>query len=92
MENASLEPTGILSLRLNQSVAHIMNEAKNKDRCALHYWSTGIRYEVQIMARLSFNITLCTKCYGLFHRLQDLNSMKHRINNYILNDIERAGR
>ena len=43
------------------------------------------------MACLSCNISLCTKCYGLFHRVQDLNSMKHRIKNDILNDIERAG-
>ena len=91
MENASLEPTGILSLQLNRSVDHIIDEAKKKARCALHYWASGIRYEGQIVACLSCNISLCTKCYGLFHRVQDFNSMKHIIKDDILNDIERAG-
>ena len=50
VDNASLEPTGRLSLQLNRSVDHIIDEAKNKFRCALHYWASGIRYEGQIVA------------------------------------------
>ena len=76
---------------MNQSVDQIIDKAKKKARCALHYWSVGIKYKGQIVAYLSCNISLCTKCYGIFHRLQDLNSMKHRIKNDILNDIERDG-
>ena len=81
-----------MSLRLNQSVDHIIDEAKKKARCANHYWAAGIRYKGKIVACLSCNTSLLTKCYGLFHRVQDLSSMKHIINNDILNDIERAGR
>ena len=91
MDNASLYPTGILSLWLNRSVDHIIYKAENKVRCALHYLDTGIRYEGQIVACLSCNISLLTKCYRLFHRVQDLNSMKLRVKNDILNDIERSG-
>ena len=83
-----MEPTGRLSLRLNISVDNIIDEAKNKSRCALHYLDSGIRYEGQIMACLSCNISLCTKCFGLFRRVQDLNSTKNIIKNDILNDIE----
>ena len=91
VENASLEPTGRLSPWLNQSVDQIIDEAKKKARCALHYWSAGIRYEGQIVAYLSCNISLCTKCYGMLHIVQYLNSTKYRINNDILNKIEHAG-
>ena len=91
MDNDSLEPTVRLSLRFNQSVDHIIDEDKKKSRCALHYSAAGIGYKVQIVACLICNISLCTKCYGLFHRVKDFNSMKHRIKNDILNDIERAG-
>ena len=79
VDNNSLEPTGILSMRLNQSVDHIIYEAKKKARCTLQYWAAGIRYEGQIVACLSCNISVCTKCYGLFFRVQDLISMKHTI-------------
>ena len=87
VDNASLEPTGRLSLQLNRSVDQNVDEAKKKARCALHYLAAGIRYKVQIVDCLSCNIILCTKCYGLFHRVQDFNSIKHRIKTDILNDI-----
>ena len=92
MDNAILEPTGRLSLQLNRGIDNNIDEDKKKARCALHYWDASIRYEGQIVAFLSCNISLCTKCYGLFHRVQDLNYMKHRMKNDILNDIECAGR
>ena len=85
-----MEPTGRLSLQLNRSVDHIIDEAKNESRCAIHYWSAGIIYEVQIVDCLSCNINLFTKCYGLFQRVQRLNYMKPRIKNDILNEIERS--
>ena len=44
------------------------------------------------MACISCNINLYTKCYGLFHRVQYLNDIKHKIKNDILNDIDRSGR
>ena len=53
VDNANLDPMGILSLRLNRSVDHIIDNAKKKFRCALHYWAAGIRYEGQIVACLS---------------------------------------
>ena len=92
VENASMEPTERLSLRMNRSVDIIIDKDKKKSRCALHYWSSGIRYKGQILACLSCNISMCTKYYVLFHRVHYLNSNKHRIKNDILNDIERAGR
>ena len=81
VDTASLEPTGRLSLRLNRSVDHIPDESKNKARCCLHWWAANVRLEGQILACLSCNVTLCTKCFGLFHRVQDLNAMKERIKN-----------
>ena len=53
VENASLEPTGRLSLRFNRNVDHIINEAKNKAKCALDYCTADIIYEVQIVACFS---------------------------------------
>ena len=44
-ENASLEPTGRLRRQLNLSIDHIIDEAKKKYRCALHYWDAGIIYK-----------------------------------------------
>ena len=87
-DNANLEPTERLSLRLNHNVDYIIDDFKKKYRCEIHYWAAGIK----TMDCLSCSISMCNKCCGLFHRVQDLNSMKHRIHNYILNDIEHAGR
>ena len=53
LDNASLDHTGRSSLRLNQSVDHIINEAKNKAKCALDYCTADIIYEVQIVACFS---------------------------------------
>ena len=68
-DDASLEHIGILSPLLSQSVDNIKEEAKKKPRCELQYWYAGIRYEGQILTYISYNISLCTKCYGLFHRV-----------------------
>ena len=63
----SLNPSGSLSMRLNQDKPHMPGEAKKNARCSLHRWA-GTETELGVMRCTTCNVSLCLKCWIPFHQ------------------------
>ena len=77
--DASLCPReGTLNCRLNKSIDHIPVEATGRARCRLHWWG-GIETQAKILACPGCGVSLCVKCYRLFHTEADIVGMKDKL-------------
>lgn len=77
--DASLCPsTGTLRCRLNRNLDHKPASAGKRARCRLHWWG-GIETQSKIIACPTCSVSLCSKCYSLFHQEADLVGMKDRL-------------
>eukprot|EP00957_Ditylum_brightwellii_P022951 1732026-Ditylum_brightwellii.AAC.1 len=47
--------------------------------CQLHCWAAGEECNGQTIVCETFNITLCTACFGVFHSEYNLVNMKKRL-------------
>ena len=73
------ERKGLLRKRLDTLLDHLPEPArKAKPRCGLHHWLNK-RKEAKIAFCPTCRVHLCLTCYGMFHRIGPLVSMKTKL-------------
>ena len=68
VSDTSLCPSsGVLKCRLDKNLDHIPDEAPKRARCRLHWWG-GVETQAKNLVCPTCAVSLCTKCYQLFHK------------------------
>ena len=89
--DASLDEQGALSTRLDRSLDHFFERSPSKrPKCSLHWWAADKRLEKDIFHCPSCRVNLCVDCYGLFHRIPGLVSIKTKLC-YDMQEDSRSG-
>ena len=70
--------TGTLKCWLDQNLDHIPEAEAPRARCRLHWWG-GVETQAQILTCLACGVSLCSKCYRLFHTKPNIVSMKSKL-------------
>ena len=79
VSDTSLCPSsGVLKCRLDKNLDHIPDEAPKRARCRLHWWG-GVETQAKILVCPTCAVSLCTKCYRLFHKEPNIVSMKSKL-------------
>lgn len=73
MTNETMGPHGVLSKRYNLDLNHFPHEAKERAYCGLHKWVDDTVTQRNV---LTCNVNLCVKCYGIFHKIRNVNELK----------------
>ena len=57
----------------------ISHQYKKEARYQLHYWATDTKYRAQFIFCQTCEVTLCLKCFKLFHIVEDLIGQKQQL-------------
>ena len=78
LSDLSLDPySGSLRCRLDLQLTHLPEEeVKGETSFQMHYWMNKSKYRKQLMKCATCQVTLCLKCYKIFHDRPDLMSLK----------------
>ena len=80
MTDDSLAPDGALRIRLQPGEYWpTSHQDKKEPRCQLHHWATDTKYRAQLMFCQTCKVTLCLKCFKLFHTVEDLIAQKQQL-------------
>ena len=78
LSDLSLDPyCGAVRCRLDTRLNHLPEEEERGEaQCQMHYWKNKSKYRKQLMKCATCQVTLCLKCYKIFHDRPDLTSLK----------------
>ena len=78
LSDLSLDPySGSLRCCLDSRLTRLTEEdEKGETSCQMQYWMDKSNYQKQLMKFDAFQVTLCLKCYKIFHDRPDLMSLK----------------
>ena len=78
LTNKALDPyAGSLRCRLDHNLNHLpVNNDKPETNCQLHWWASKQKIRAQLMKCSTCNVTLCIKCYKIFHEVAQLKATK----------------
>ena len=78
LSDLSLDPySGTLRCRLGSRLTRLPEEEENGETsCQMHYWINKSKYRKQLVKCAACQVTLCLKCYKIFHDRPDLMSLK----------------
>ena len=78
LSDLSLDPyCGAVRCRLDTRLNHLPEEEERGEaQCQMHYWKNKSKYRKQLMKCATCQVTLCLKCYKIFHDRPDLTPLK----------------